>query len=272
MSPDDLIDFTPELLSQAREILEQYDYGPLYMPPSERGTLNMPGWAGGASWPGGAFDPESGFLYVPSFTNPVSMTLKKPDRSRSSFDYIGSIETTVPGPHGLPLVKPPYSRLTAYDMNKGEIAWVVPIGDGPRRHPALRDLDLPALGSGTRNHVLATKTLLFVASGDARYGGTEARRIELVFESVDELAGGSDEAEALAARRAAAAATDWAYEASVLRVLDKSSGETLWEMKLDLPVRGSPMTYLHGGVKYLVIAVGGRGRPQELVALRLAEV
>jgi quinoprotein glucose dehydrogenase len=270
MSPDDLIDFTPEILSAAREILERYDYGPLYTPPSERGTLNMPGWAGGASWPGGAFDSETGILYVPSFTNAVSMTLKKPDKSRSSFDYIGSIETTVPGPYGLPLVKPPYSRLTAFDMSEGEIVWMVPLGEGPRLHPAIRDLDLPALGSGARFHILATKTLLFLASADRRYGGTESRRMELAFESLDELMAGSDEAEADAAQRRQAAATDdWAYEASALRALDKESGQTIWEMKLDLPVGGSPMTYLHQGTQYLVLAVGGGGRPQELLALWL---
>jgi quinoprotein glucose dehydrogenase len=267
MTHDDLIDFTPELRRAAIEILERYDYGPLYTPPSERGTLNMPGWAGGASWPGGAFDPETGFLYVPSFTSPVVMTLKKPDASRSGFDYIGAIQTDVPGPRGLPLTKPPYSRLTAYDMNRGEIAWMVPIGDGPRRHPDLRELDLPALGSGARSHVLVTRTLLFVTTGEGLYGDDEAEAasLDLTDEAIDQL--GAPDADA---GRQEESLDDWRQEPSTLRALDKRTGETVWQMQIDAHTDGSPMTFLHDGEQYVVFALGGRGEPAELMALKLA--
>jgi outer membrane protein assembly factor BamB len=70
------------------------------------------------------------------------------------------------GPRGLPLFKPPYSQLTAFDMNAGEKLWSVPVGDGPRDHEALRDLELPRLGSFQKlGGPLLTKTLLFIGQG-----------------------------------------------------------------------------------------------------------
>ena len=245
--PDDLIDFTPELRAEARTILSQYQYGPMFTPPTERGTWLMPGYGGGASWPGGAFDPETGMLYVPSFTWPVVNTLRKPDPSRSSFDYVGRITSDVRGPRDLPLVKPPYSRVTAYDMNRGEIAWTVPLGYGPRRHPDLAALDLPALGSGARGHVVATKTLLFVTSGRS-----------LALRGVD--------------REATAEGTgrdDWRIETPALRAFDKATGELVGEIELPAHTDGSPITFLHRGRQYLVFALGGRGAPFELIAYRL---
>ncbi|MDE2976607.1 MAG: pyrroloquinoline quinone-dependent dehydrogenase, partial [Acidobacteriota bacterium] len=246
LGPDDLIDFTPELRGEAMAILSQYQYGPIFTPPTERGTFLMPGYGGGASWPGGAFDPETGMLYVPSFTWPVVNTLRKPDPSRSSFDYVGRITSDVRGPRDLPLVKPPYSRITAYDMNAGEIAWTVPLGYGPRRHPALADLDLPALGSGARGHVVATRTLLFVTSGRS-----------LAFRGVDR------EATAGGAER-----DDWRIETPALRAFDKATGGLVGEIELPAHTDGSPITFLHRGRQYLVFALGGRGAPFELIAYR----
>ena len=65
-----MLDFTPELRKAALSVLEKYNYGPLFTPPSlEKPTILMPGIAGGASWSGAAFDPETGILYVPSNTS-----------------------------------------------------------------------------------------------------------------------------------------------------------------------------------------------------------
>ena len=265
MTYDDLVAFTPEIHDAAKKILDQYDYGPLFTPPSTRGTVNMPGWAGGASWPGGAFDPETGFLYVPSYTNAVVMTLKEPDRSRSGFDYIGSIQVSLPGPAGLPLTKPPYTRLTAYDMNRGEIAWVVPLGDGPINHPAIRDLDLPPLGSGARGTILATKTLLFVTLGESVYGAEARQSVDLAFDSIDEIA---SDLGLEGAQTVDASDQEWRHEPSLLLVLDKKTGETIHRMELDANADGSPMTYMHEGVQYLTFAVGGAGTPAEFITLR----
>src|SRR5207302_2254096 len=134
------------------EIVKKYEYGPLYTPPSLKGTINLPGWAGGSNWQGGAFDPETGLLYVASVTAPIVVQVAK---TKGDFAYERTLKGRVDGPRGLPLVKPPYGRLTALDLNRGTHAWMVPLGDGPRDHPALKDVKgLPEkLGGAQRAHV-----------------------------------------------------------------------------------------------------------------------
>jgi quinoprotein glucose dehydrogenase len=91
--------------------------------------------------------------------------LVKPDPSRSDMDYVVSIRG-IKGPFGLPLIKPPYSRITAIDMKTGTHAWMTPMGDGPRNHPKLRHLNLPPMGHRGYAFPLATKTLLMAGHGD----------------------------------------------------------------------------------------------------------
>jgi len=108
---DDLIDFTPELRAEAEAIVSEFEYGPLYTPPSLRGTIQVPGWGGGANWYGAAFDPETGYLYVPSRTGPIVVQLQEPDPERSDFRYRRGRGGSAAGPQGLPLLKPPGDRV-----------------------------------------------------------------------------------------------------------------------------------------------------------------
>src|SRR5262249_10215792 len=133
-SPADVIDFTPELREQALAILRQYDHGPLFTPPSERGTVLLPGAGGGASWAGAAFDPGTGRLFIPSATAPNTVTLSPAAAGSIKDRYVGRLQG-LRGPQGLPLFKPPFGRLTAIDLASAEHAWTVPVGEGPRRHP-----------------------------------------------------------------------------------------------------------------------------------------
>src|SRR5260370_42370584 len=90
VTESDVIDFTPELRKRAMAVLEKYNYGPLFTPPSlEKPTIEMPGIAGGASWSGAAFDPESGILYVSSVTLRYVATLVK--SSGPNTGYIGKM-------------------------------------------------------------------------------------------------------------------------------------------------------------------------------------
>lgn len=168
----DLIDFTPELRAEAVAILEDYTWGPLFTAPTaterggNRGTILRPGTGGGANWSGASADPETSMLYIPSndsMTVPVIVTL---DEADSNFNFVRISLGGVRGPQGLPLLKPPYSTVTAIDMNTGEIAWRVPNGDGDAQvenHPALAGIDLPPLGGGGRHPILVTATLLIHA-------------------------------------------------------------------------------------------------------------
>lgn len=174
VSIDDLIDFTPELRAQAIEAVQPFRLGSLFTPPSlqdapdgTQGTLSLPGTLGGTNWEGGAFDPETGMLYVGSYTNPAVLALTPPDPEQSDMDYVFAF-SRAPSVQDLPLIKPPYSRITAIDLNTGEHAWMVAAGDTPdeiRNHPALQGVQLPRTGSMARPVVLATKTLLFTGEG-----------------------------------------------------------------------------------------------------------
>src|SRR6266850_827728 len=231
-SPADVIDFTPELREQALEILAQYDHGPLFTPPSERGMVLMPGAGGGANWAGAAFDPDTGRLFVPSITAPNVVVLSPPPAGSIKDRYVGRLQG-LRGPQGLPLFKPPFGRLTAIALATGDHRWMVPVGEGPRHHPLLEALQLGRLGWDRRSFPLATRTLLFVAQmGPA--GGTQP--------------GG---------------------EGPGLEVFDKATGELIAKVELPENATGALMTYFAGGKQYVVVPIGGRNRRAELIALSL---
>lgn len=162
-----LINFSPELRQQAMQIIEKYDYGPVFTPPSLRGTIEFPGWGGGGEWHGAAFDPDTGLFYIPSASSPIVVQLREAPQQRSEFGYVRGGARSVDGPQGLPLTKPPYSRITAIDLNTGEHEWMVPHGEGPRQEIIDKGiLDPGPVGSGSRTGPLLTSTLLFVAQQD----------------------------------------------------------------------------------------------------------
>ena len=240
---DDLIDFTPELRAEAVEIFDKYRSGPIFTPPSVRdespggtlGTLQLPSYVGGSNWNGAAYDPETQMLYVPSITAPILVWLRQPDPAVSNFRYIrGNRNVYIDGPRGLPLVKPPWGRITAINLNTGEHEWMVPNGPGPRDHLALQDLELPWLGAPGRAAPLLTKTLLFLGDGSP----------SLVV--VPPHGGGK-----------------------MFRAYDKRSGRVLWQTELPAGTSGAPMTYLHEGKQYVVVAVSDNDHEGELVALAL---
>lgn len=169
-SEDDVIDFTPELRAQALEFLAPYRMGPLYTPPSFEGTLMLPGVIGGADWGGAAADPETGWLYIKSSESPARLKIVEADPSLYEADYVADLDAlSIRLPNGLPVTKPPYGTLVAYDLNTGEKKWTVPVGDMPdlRYNPALRGVELPErLGrSGASGPLVTRGGLVFVSGG-----------------------------------------------------------------------------------------------------------
>ncbi len=238
ISEDDLMDLTPELAQEAREIATKLTLGELFTPPTviveggNQGTLITPGSLGGANWPGAAFDPETQRMFVGSATWPSVIGLVN-DPERSNMQYIAGRPRGVGGPRGLPLVKPPWGRITALDMRTGQKVWTIANDDTPSfvaNHPALEGVELSRTGRPSRAGLLVTPTLLFAGTG----GGT--------------MASGSE---------------------GILRAHDKDTGEIVAEIDLPAHQTGVPMTYLHDGAQYIVMAVAGRGVPAEIVALRL---
>ena len=167
LSDDTLVNFTPELRREAEQLIEQFDSGPLFTPPSLRGTINIPGWGGGGWWTGAAFDPDSGLFYIPSATIPIVVQLQEADPEKSNLRYVRGGAMNVGGPQGLPLTKPPYGRIVATNLNSGEQEWVIPHGEGIRQKIIdMGILDPGPVGGPSRTGPLLTKTLLFVAQVD----------------------------------------------------------------------------------------------------------
>jgi quinoprotein glucose dehydrogenase len=181
LTVDDLIDFTPALRAEAIEITKKYVTGPMFTPPSiagpapgdKQGTIQLPGSVGGADWTGEAFDRETGMLYVPSMTNPFVANLLPGDPARTDLRYRASTRQLIQGPQGLPLTKPPYGRITALNLNRGEQAWMVANGGDlqsyfARRSTCRRSASRCAPPAGR-------KTLLFVSEGVGSTCGTGKR-------------------------------------------------------------------------------------------------
>src|SRR5262249_50530286 len=215
------------------ELVSRFKHGPLFTPPSvvsgdpngTQGTIQLSGSVGGADWTGAAFDPETGMLYVPSMTNPFVANLIAGKPEETNLRYRAGDRRLIQLPNGLPLTKPPYGRITALDLNRGELAWMVPNGDGPRNHPLLRDLQLPPLGQAVRAAPLVTKTLLFVTEGDQV--------------NVRTPPGGGGRK---------------------IRAFDKATGAIVWEHEMESGSTGTLMTYMHKGRQYVVVAIGGQNR------------
>lgn len=177
---EDLNDLTPELRRRAEEIVENLDYGPLYTPVSFRGTVLSPGLGGGANWPGAAFDPVERRLYVSSrraimVARNVPINREPAINTNVTASQV-TTESVVPyreswrglSIEGLPLVKPPWSNITAYDLDLGEIAWQVANGVGPKGHSLLETVKdkLPNLGALYANPgILVLPELLIMGHG-----------------------------------------------------------------------------------------------------------
>jgi quinoprotein glucose dehydrogenase len=149
----DFIDFTPDLRAEAIRIAKQYRLGPLFTPPSEikepstKGTWYNPGSLGGSLWQSGCFDPENNYFYIPSKTGPSVVTVANDPKSDLRFSRGPRPDLSL---KGLPILKPPYSRITALDLNTGDYAWVVPLGTTPQsvaQNPVLAGITLPNTGA-----------------------------------------------------------------------------------------------------------------------------
>jgi len=262
ISIDDLIDFTPELRAEAVKLVSRYKLGPMFTPgvvskfEGPLATLTAATAGGGANWPGGSYDPETHIMYVSSQSTvtPIGLIPGTPDRTDMNF-ISGQARNPNPGPaaqvpaggapaegggggltiRGLPLLKPPYGRITAYDLNKGEILWQVAHGDTPdnvRNNPALQGLNIPRTGRIGQAGTLVTKTLLVAGEKGV---ATQAN----------------------------------GQRGAKLRAYDKATGKDAGDVFMPAPQSGSPITYMLNGRQYIVLAISGGGYTGELLAFRL---
>ena len=272
VSINDLIDFTPELRAEAEKIVARYKIGPMFTPPvvSKRegplASLTLATASGGTNWAGGSYDPEMHRVFVYSQSSLTALGLVPPPPGMSDMNYIqgsategartragagGAAGADAPAAaaapaaaeggggglavRGLPLIKPPYGRITAIDLDKGEIAWQIAHGETPdniRNHPALKGLNIPRTGRPGIIGTLVTKTL--VVAGESGYFTTPAGQ-----------------------------------RGAMLRAYDKGTGNEVGAVFMPAPQSGSPMTYMVNGKQYIVVAISGGGYSGELLAFRL---
>ena len=262
VSLDDLIDFTPELKAEGAKVASQYKLGPIFTPPvvsrwgGPLATLMLPSAGGGINWFGGAVDPETKILYTFSATTITPLGLVPPG-GKSDMNFIRG---TAPNPaappstgaptgaaggdeggggglsvQGLPLVKPPWGRITATDLNKGEQVWQIAHGETPdnvRNHPALKGLKIPRTGRPGRIGLLITKNLVIAGEGG-------------FFTTPD-------------GRRGA-----------MLRAYDKATGTEVGAVYMPAPQSGSPITYMLGGKQYVVVPISGGNYSGEFLAFTM---
>jgi len=238
---EDLTDLTPEVHSEAIDIAKAYDRGGLFTPPTQRGTIQVPGVGGGGNWNGAAVDPETGTLYVNTIRLPFVVALHKPMSWESSYDFIGQ-PTFLLGPRGLPLLKPPFGSIVAIDMNTGEHRWRIPVG---RSEASVQALGIhERLGLPFRSWTLLTKTVMIVVQ--AGYFGP--------LHFVPGLNWPIRDLHNLDPHL-------WVY--------DKTSGDMLAEIALPSNASGAPITYMAGGKQYIAFPVGGGPIAEELIAVSL---
>ena len=186
ISESDLIDFTPELKAAALAELKKYRSGPLFTPPSPDGLVMLPGNIGGGNFGGGAFDPETGIIYVKATNSANLIRLSKPAPGEADADFwrTGSVAITV---NGLPITKPPYGALTAINLNTGDHVWQVPVGDTPsvRNHPLLKGIPLPEkLGAaGAPGSIVTRGGLVFSTGGDSKLFAFDKSNGKLLWEA-----------------------------------------------------------------------------------------
>jgi len=236
VTENDLVDFTPEIKTEALRVARQFRLGRLYTPSSlanaadgTMGTLTAPSGGGALNWPGGAVDPVDDVLYVATQSSLFRARLVEGSPNTGVLYHDtrgqpGGPPTTV---FGLPLLKPPYGRITAVDLKTGERLWMVPHGNTPeaiRKNPKLQGVEIPSTGTPTvGTGLLVTSTLLFGGEGGAT---------------------------------------------PVLRAWDKKTGAVVAEIALPGPTTGFPVTYTKAGRQFIAVAARV-GDAVEIVALAL---
>ena len=269
---DDLLDFTPALRQGALDLVSHYKIGPAFTPPvvsnpdGPLATLALGPPNGGTNWPGGSYDPVSHILYVFSQTEVAPIGLVAPGGPNPpDIQYVLGTAGAAGGGggrgggagrggrggaaggrgggggrggltvEGLPLVKPPYGRISAINMDTGDILWQIAHGETPdvvRNHPALQGMDIPRTGRVGSIGTLITGKLLI--AGEAGFFTNPSGQRGAMF-----------------------------------RAYDKATGKDAGAIFMPAPQTGSPMTYMLDGRQYIVVAIGGAGYGAELVAYRL---
>jgi quinoprotein glucose dehydrogenase len=270
---DDLIDFTPALRAEAKQIVAKYKLGPVFTPPvvskidGPLATLVIGSGGGGTNWPGGSFDPETHILYVSTNKSLSQLGLVPPrDPGKNDLAFVqgnaaqgartragaGGGPAAPAGPageggrgegggggalnvQGLPIMKPPYGSIVAIDLNQGQILWRVAHGETP---------------ANIANHPLLNGLTIPRTGRPGTVGQLVTRTLLVVGEP-------------------GFGPTPSGQRGAMLRAYDKATGKEVGAVYMPAPQGGAPMTYMWRDRQYIVVAIGGAGYSGELLAFRL---
>lgn len=236
----DLVDFTPELYEEALAAMENYQMGPLFNPPihdtnpmGKYAAMNCPGGSGGANINAPPVaDPTTGMLYVSSHKACFALRLIPGEEADLLFpdstgvttaQYANGVASATARPprhpRGIPVWKPPYSRITAIDMNTGEHSWMIPTGETPARYQRVFDEagaeNVGNTGTGAMVPMVVTQNMLIYS--DAASDGTP---------------------------------TLWA--------IDKASGEIIGEIEAPARSGYGMSSWVHDGHQYIMLQTGSK--------------
>ncbi|HJO12242.1 MAG: PQQ-binding-like beta-propeller repeat protein [Gammaproteobacteria bacterium] len=232
ISEETLVDFTPEIRRQALEAVVGYQLGSVFNPPVERnnpagllGSLQCPGGAVNITHPPSA-DPETGIMYIISSSGCGSRTLVTGEEADTYYEAptgvtlsryaAGNGGSRARHPLGIPLWKPPYSRITAIDMNTGDHLWMTPAGYTPQRIldlPELDGVDIGNTGSGSAGPMMVTKNLII-------YGNQASDGTDMIY------------------------------------ALDKATGEQVGSFEAPARSRYGMSSWVHDGYQYIILQTG----------------
>jgi quinoprotein glucose dehydrogenase len=273
--PDDLIDFTPELRAQAKDVLARYRVAGMYDPAligdpkGLLGAINIGNGAGGTNWNGAGYDPETHIVYAQAENSGITaFSLRTPPPGFSDMRYLGGRQDqpfvdaegagantaadvpaskavaatrAVPGNNaltvqGLPIMKPPYAVLSAINLDRGDIQWQVPFGETPDNIRNHPALKGLNIGNtGQRGEVSVLVTKTLLIVGDGQITSGTHPR------------------------------------GAMLRAYDKATGQQVGAVWMPGPQSGGPMTYLWQGKQYIIVAVSGGSYSGEYIAFALPD-
>jgi quinoprotein glucose dehydrogenase len=279
--PDDLIDYTPEMRAQAKDLLSRYRVAGIFNPPlagDEKGLLgaiNVGNAGGGTNWPGAGYDPETHIVYAQAANSSASgLSVRKPPAGFSDMNYFSGRgdqpfrETLGPGfgtAADSPLAKtvgrpqpppPPGAPAPAFGLNVQGL----PIMKPPYGVISAINLDRGELqwqvpyGETPDNvrNILTQRGIKFENTGQNGSVGLLVTKTLVIL--------GDNQVTSITHPRGA-----------MLRAYDKATGKEVGAVWMPSPQSGSPMTYMANGKQYIVIAVSGGAYSGEYLAFSLPE-